>query len=88
MKDFNLTHPVTIRRLEQDLLTKSLLFIGYSYKDPNIQSIINNVRQMTDGKSQTRHYMILSTREEKRTAKNCKNCGYRTWSAMGYTYTY
>lgn len=68
-EDFNLTHPVTIRRLEQDLLTKSLLFIGYSYKDPNIQSIINNVRQLTDGKSQTRHYMILSPEKKKNSQK-------------------
>lgn len=68
-EDFNLTHPVTIRRLEQDLLTKSLLFIGYSYKDPNIQSIINNVRQLTEGKSKNRHYMILSPEKKKNNKK-------------------
>lgn len=68
-EDFYINYKVAIKRLEQDLLTKSILFIGYSYKDPNIQSIVNNVRQLTDGKSKNKHYMILSRERKKNDQK-------------------
>lgn len=68
-EDFNISHKVTIRRLENDLMTKSLLFIGYSYTDANIQNIVNNVRQLTEGKADNNHYMILSKAEKGNDAK-------------------
>jgi len=58
-EDFTLTHELTIRRFEKDLMTKSFLFVGYSYRDPNIQSIVNHVRQLTKGKSKFRHFLII-----------------------------
>lgn len=60
-EDFAENNRLFVRRLEQDLLTKSLLFIGYSYNDPNIQNIVNNVRLLIGGKSiEQRHYMVLT----------------------------
>lgn len=62
-EDFNINSKLSVRRLEQDLLTKSILFIGYSYSDSDIQNIVNNVRQLIGDGSPLNHYMILSSRE-------------------------
>lgn len=68
-EDFNITRKVAIKRLEQDFLTKSILFVGYSYKDPNIQAVVNNIRQLTEGKSKNKHYMILNKAKKKNDRK-------------------
>ena len=58
-EDFNINHRIAISRLEKDLLSKSFLFIGYSYKDPNIKTIVNTVKQLLNSKFVYKHYMIL-----------------------------
>lgn len=62
-EDYALKHPLTIERLKSDLINKTFLFIGYSYRDPNIQNIMNEVRQLCKKKT-TPHYMILEEEDD------------------------
>lgn len=64
-EDYTLNHPLTIERLRSDLINKSFLFIGYSYRDPNIQNIMNEVRHLCKKKT-TPHYIILEEESDKR----------------------
>lgn len=64
-EDYTVNHPLTIERLRNDLINKSFLFIGYSYRDPNIQNIMNEVRQLCKKKT-TPHYIILEEERDER----------------------
>ncbi|MDD2245266.1 MAG: SIR2 family protein [Syntrophomonas sp.] len=57
-EDFLVNKPATSQRLCNDLLKKSFLFIGYSYRDPNIRNIMVAARRMSE-KSTQEHYLIL-----------------------------
>lgn len=49
---------VFIKTLQADLLTNTFLFIGFSFDDPNLESILSKVRIMLEGNPR-RHYCIL-----------------------------
>lgn len=62
--EFNAKNGLTIKRLENDLLTKSFLFIGYSYNDPDIKNIVNSVRLIQEYSKnkhliENKHFLIL-----------------------------
>ncbi len=75
--DFFINRPATVQRLRMDFLRKSFLFIGYSYKDPNIRNIIVEARRLA--KDVTRqHYLItlnLNTPEYRYWCNNLKRFG-------------
>lgn len=63
-EDFNIEHKLAIKRLENDMLSKCFMFVGYSYNDPNIRLIVNNIRQLLDCDTKSIcHYLLL--RKEK-----------------------
>jgi len=56
-EDFLDNKPATSQRLCNDLLKKSFLFIGYSYRDPNIRNIMTTARRLAK-KATQEHYLI------------------------------
>lgn len=57
-EDFLVNKPAISQRLCNDLLNKSFLFIGYSYRDPNIKNIMVAARRLCKNSTQE-HYLIL-----------------------------
>lgn len=45
--------------LEGDLLTKTFLFLGFSFEDPNFNYIIGRLRVLLDEKNTRKHYCIM-----------------------------
>lgn len=61
---YNLTHPKFREILEGDLLSKTFLFIGFSFTDPNISYILSRIRLVLEEHTRP-HYCILKKVEEK-----------------------
>ncbi|PKD97549.1 hypothetical protein CW717_10810 [Macrococcoides caseolyticum] len=61
---YNTTHPKFREILEGDLLSKTFLFIGFSFTDPNIGYILSRIRLVLEGHTRP-HYCILKEVEEK-----------------------
>ncbi|EZS39162.1 hypothetical protein W591_02177 [Staphylococcus aureus VET0332R] len=61
---YNLTHPKFREILEGDLLSKTFLFIGFSFTDPNISYILSRIRLVLEDNTRP-HYCILKEVEEK-----------------------
>jgi hypothetical protein len=57
-EDYEQTRPAMVQRLRSDLLDKSFLFAGYSYRDPNIRNIFIQARRLSRKATRT-HYIIL-----------------------------
>jgi hypothetical protein len=57
-EDFFINRPATTVRLKNDLLRKTFLFIGYSYRDPDLNNIMVEARRLS-GKATQQHFMIL-----------------------------
>lgn len=47
-----------LRRLQNDLITKSFLFVGFSFADPNLELIFGQLRQIVKDSPRT-HYAIF-----------------------------
>ena len=45
--------------LEGDLLTKTFLFLGFSFEDPNFNYVIGRLRVMLDEQNTRKHYCIM-----------------------------
>lgn len=45
--------------LEGDLLTKTFLFLGFSFEDPNFNYVIGRLRILLDEKNTRKHYCIM-----------------------------
>ena len=61
-EDFDTRRPATSERLRSDLLSKSFLFLGYSYRDPNIHGIVAQARRLS--KKATRQHFLVTTEEQ------------------------
>lgn len=59
---YNITHPKYREILEGDLLSKTFLFIGFSFSDPNISYILSKIRLVL-GENTRSHYCILKKAE-------------------------
>jgi dihydrofolate reductase len=57
-EDYGQNRPATVQRLRSDLLHKSFLFVGYSYRDPNVRNIFVEARRLSRRATRT-HYIIL-----------------------------
>lgn len=55
---YNKTHPMFREILEGDLLSKTFLFLGFSFTDPNLNYVLSKVRVVLDGNTRP-HYCIL-----------------------------
>lgn len=55
--DFLLNKPAIAQRLCEDLTNKSFLFIGYSYRDPNVKNIMVSARRLSKNHTQE-HFLI------------------------------
>ncbi len=71
-EDFFINRPAISQRLRVDLLQKSFLFLGYSYRDPNIQNIITEARRLS-GNFARQHYLITKVKKEREFELWCKN---------------
>lgn len=58
-EDFAGKRPAMAARLRADILSKSFLFVGYGYNDPNIKTILLEARRLAEGAS-LRHWMLLT----------------------------
>ena len=54
--------------LEGDLLTKTFLFLGFSFEDPNFNYVIGRLRVLLDDKNTRKHYCIMKRVQD--TAEN------------------
>lgn len=57
-EDFAVRRPAMVSRLRDDLLHRTFLFVGYSYRDPNIATALVEVRRLARGHA-PEHFMIL-----------------------------
>ena len=55
---FSYTHKLFITALQGDLISKTFLYIGYSFNDPNLESILSNIRVLI-GENKRDHYCIM-----------------------------
>lgn len=62
-EDFLDSKPAISQRLCNDLLKKSFLFIGYSYRDPNIRNIMIAARRLA--KRSTQEHYLITTKPKK-----------------------
>lgn len=58
-EDYAHLRPAMIERVRSDLLTKSFLFLGYSYGDPNIHTALVEARRLAERASLT-HWMLAA----------------------------
>ena len=66
-KQYDLVRKRLFKRLENDLLNKTFVFIGYALKDPNFRNILEDCREMLGTKTLPRSFAIrdkFSTTEE------------------------
>lgn len=55
--------PALVQRLRHDMMNRSFLFLGYSYSDPDIRTVMQQVRLLTNG--DTREHFMLTTKEKR-----------------------
>jgi hypothetical protein len=58
-EDFEWRRPGLASRLRHALMTTNLLFVGYSYRDPNIHTALVQARRLM-GENPPQHFMLLS----------------------------
>lgn len=51
-------HPIFQNVLEGDLLTKTFLFLGFSFTDPNLRYMLGHLRSLLEG-NKRQHYTIM-----------------------------
>ncbi|QJW95625.1 SIR2 family protein [Frigoriglobus tundricola] len=57
-EDYHINRPATVQHFQHELMNKSFLFVGYSFRDPDITSIMTIARRLKGAATQT-HYMIM-----------------------------
>lgn len=58
------THPTFLNALAGDLVSKTFLFLGFSFTDPNLEFILSRIR-VTHTNHQRRHYAIFKRVQQK-----------------------
>lgn len=57
-----------LAKLKSDLISKTFIFIGFSFSDPNLDYILSRVRVAYEG-SQRRHYCFIKSVEQEKNEK-------------------
>lgn len=57
-ESYSITHKLFITALQGDLITKTFLFLGFSFEDPNLNSILAQIRVLLTDNQRT-HYCIM-----------------------------
>ena len=60
---YGMTHPLFREVLDGNLLTKTFLFLGFSFTDPNLDYVLGRIRMLLN-KSTRPHYCIIKTVSE------------------------
>lgn len=66
-EDFPQRRPVLCQRLREDLLNRSLLFVGYGNQDPNIRTVVVEARRLA--RNTTREHYIIAKRVKGKEAR-------------------
>lgn len=53
------SHPLFQNTLEGDLLSKTFLFLGFSFNDPNLNYVLGHLRTLLDNNSSRIHYAVM-----------------------------
>ncbi|MDD2586011.1 MAG: SIR2 family protein [Syntrophomonadaceae bacterium] len=78
-EDFLYNKPATSQRLCNDLLKKSFLFIGYSYRDPNIKNIMITTRRLAQGHTQEHYLIHIKPQDENEAIRKEKERRIKLW---------
>jgi SLOG family protein/SIR2-like protein len=58
------THPIFQNTLEGDLLTKTFLFLGFSFSDPNLNYVLGQMRSTLEQRSRVHYAVMRSVRKD------------------------
>ena len=61
---FTYSHRLFITALQGELVSKTFLYIGYSFNDPNLEAILSQIRILI-GENQLNHYCIIRKIQKK-----------------------
>ncbi len=72
---YDRSHPFFRNVLQGDLISKTFLFIGFSFEDPNLDSILGQIRLLLD--ENIRSHFCFMKRVSRSDAKNDEDYGYQ-----------
>lgn len=61
---YDKTHPFFRNFLQGDLISKSFLFVGFSFEDPNLNFILDQIRLLMDENMHNHYCFVKKTNEE------------------------
>lgn len=85
------THEPFVNILKHTLIEKTIVFIGYSLNDPDLQTIISSIRKYYDNNFRTHYWITKTETDENRRKKqelfikNLKNYGIETIKIDDYS---
>lgn len=56
---YNESRPLFSTKLQGDLISRTFLFLGFSFDDPNIEYILGRIRTLIGQKNQRQHFCIM-----------------------------
>lgn len=70
------THEMMLAKFKGEMCSKTFLFLGYSFSDPNIHHILARIRKVFD-KNAKQHYCIMKRVSQKEFGKKTKDYEYK-----------
>ncbi|SHG47361.1 SIR2-like domain-containing protein [Chryseolinea serpens] len=64
-EDYNLTRELFSNAFKADFVSRSMLFIGFSFTDPNLDYLISRIRTIQQKHSKTHYYFVRKDKDEK-----------------------
>lgn len=66
---YSTTHELFISHLKTALTSKTFLFVGYSFGDPNFEAVLARIRQVLNGSVRTHYYLTKKVKRGKLSKK-------------------
>ena len=63
-EDYAMNHAIFHRALSSDLMSKTFLFLGFSFTDPNLEYVLSSLRKIQNGNTRV-HYNITKSVDRK-----------------------
>ena len=63
-ESYSTTHELFINHLKTALTSKTFLFIGYGFGDPNFEAVLARIRQVLQGSVRTHYYLARKVKKE------------------------